>query len=209
MTYFYVGDVPNDVIVVSPELNGEPIDIHTHDAAEIVLVAPDGTEISTLTGEISGHLVEVTFPSTTVFDDEGVYMLIVLIDHTDHDGFGATQADPVEIVVDDSSNEWATLANTRSTWIDSRSIDDSIVYELLQVSRSQVIEYAPVLGETDPVPLAYRQAQILQARNIYNATIVDAGTGDIGTDTFTIRPFPLDWQIKQLLRPRRGVPVVG
>lgn len=208
MTYFYVGDVPNDVLVVSPELNGAPLDTHEHDVAEILLIDPSGNEITTLTGDISGHLVEVTFPATSVFTEVGVYLLIVIIDHSGHEG-GIAQADPVEIVADDSESEWATLANARSTWIDSRAVDDAVLYELLQVARSQVIEYAPVLGETDPVPLAYRQAQILQARNIYNATIVDAGTGDIGTDTFTIRPFPLDWQVKQLLRPRRGVPVVG
>ena len=59
------------------------------------------------------------------------------------------------------------------------------------------------------VPLTYRMAQITQAKNVYNGSLVDAGTGDIGNDTFTIRPFPLDWQVKQMVRPRRGTPVVG
>ena len=209
MTYYYIGDVPHEPMVVSPELNENPIDIHNHDVADVILVDPEGTEITTLTADITGGIVEVTFPSTSVFDMAGIYELIVVIDHTAHEGDGITQGDAVRIVVDEAESQWATLAKARESWIDARALDDAVLYEMLQIARSQVLEYAPVLGESDPVPLSYRQAQILQARNIYNATIVDAGNGDIGTDTFTIRPFPLDWQIKQFLRPRRGVPVVG
>jgi hypothetical protein len=28
----------------------------------------------------------------------------------------------------------------------------------------------------------------------------------MGEDTFVLRPFPLDWTIKQVLRPKRAIP---
>ena len=53
-----------------------------------------------------------------------------------------------------------------------------------------------------------RQAHLLQARNIWNAARVDPA-GQYGTETFQIAAFPLDWQVKQLIRPTRAVPVVA
>jgi hypothetical protein len=210
MTYYYVGDIPHEVFTVLPELNGVPQELHGNDLIEVVATAPDGTEITSLTADVQGQVIEVTFPATTIFDQVGIYTVICIIDHAHgHEIVAATQVDPVRIVADDTSAEWATLAITRSQWIDSRTIDDDVLYEILQVAKTQVLDYAPALAAAAAVPTHYRMAQISQARNIYNGSIVDATNGDIGSDTFTIRPFPLDWQIKQLLRPRRGVPVTG
>jgi hypothetical protein len=210
MTYYYVGDIPHEVLTVLPELNGVPQELHGNDLIEVVATAPDGTEITSLTADVQGQLIEITFPATTIFDQVGIYTVICIIDHAHgQEIVGATQVDPVRVVADDTSIEWATLAITRSQWIDSRTIDDDVLYEILQVAKTQVLDYAPALAAAAAVPTHYRMAQISQARNIYNGSIVDATNGDIGSDTFTIRPFPLDWQIKQLLRPRRGVPVTG
>ena len=210
MTYYYVGDTPHEVLTVLPELNGVPQELHGNDTIEVTATNPSGTEITTLTGAVQGNVIEVTFPETSIFTEVGIYTIVCIIDHTEHHlTVAATQVDPVQIVADDTAEEWATLAITRSQWIDSRTIDDDVLFELLQIAKTQVIDYAPALAEGAAVPRHYRMAQILQARNIYNGALVDATNGDIGSDTFTIRPFPLDWQIKQLLRPRRGVPVTG
>ena len=204
--YYYTGDVPTAALIVSPSLNGEPLTVNAADTAEVLLTAPDGDEISTLTGTIDEDDVQVTFPGTTVFTDPGIYTLTILIDY---DAGGIQQADPVRLVVDDTSAQWATLALTRDQWVDARTMEDALLYELLELSKVQILEYAPALADGVAVPLQYRLAQIVQAKNVYNSSLVDAGSGDIGNDTFTIRPFPLDWQVKQMLRPRRGTPVVG
>ncbi len=53
------------------------------------------------------------------------------------------------------------------------------------------------------IPESYRWAQLQHARNIWNATNVNpsAGYGMDEPGSFMIRPFPLDWAIKQRLRP--------
>ena len=58
------------------------------------------------------------------------------------------------------------------------------------------------------IPTRYALAQLMQAKNMWNAGRVDAsgGIGDGGD--FVIRPVPLDWHVKQLLRPKRGAPRV-
>ena len=210
MSYYYVGDTPHEPLVVVPELNGVPVELHGQDTAEVIALSPSGDEITTLTATVAGNVVEVTFPETSIFDEAGIYQIIVLIDHTEHhESVGIDQVDPVRIVADDSFGEWATLAGTRESWIDSRAIEDAVLYDLLQIAKHQILEYAPAIEEGAAIHISYKMGQKLQARNIYNAALVDSGNGDIGNETFTIRPFPLDWQVKQLVRPRRGTPVVG
>jgi len=209
MTYFYTGDIPAAALIVSPSLNGEPITLQPLDEVVVLMTDPSGDEITTLTATVDEQDIEVAFPTVSVFTETGIYTLTVVIDHSPNaGGEGIQQADPIRLVVDDSSSQWATLALARDQWVDSRAIDDPILHDLLQLAQDQVIEYAPVLADTAPVPLRYRLAQVAQAKNVYNGSLVDSGSGDIGSDTFQIRPFPLDWQIKQMLRPRRGKPVV-
>ena len=210
MTYFYMGDIPAAALIVSPSLNGEPITLQPLDDVVVLMTDPSGDEITTLTATVDEQEIEVTFPLASVFTEAGIYTLTVVIDHTPNaGGVGIQQGDPVRLVVDNPSAEWATLALARNQWVDARAIDDPILHDLLQLAQDQVIEYAPVLADDAPVPLPYRLAQVAQAKNVYNGSLVDSGSGDIGNDTFQIRPFPLDWQIKQMLRPRRGTPVVG
>lgn len=69
--------------------------------------------------------------------------------------------------------------------------------------------FAPVGPEEDtPVPANFRLAQMMQARNLWNASKVDPDRS-YGEGEFVVTVHPLDWQVKALLRPRRRVPVVG
>lgn len=107
---------------------------------------------------------------------------------------------------------WHTATSARDQWIDA-DLDDEVLEELLEVAKQQVIAYAPALPVVDPpvtpeqIPGNYRYAQLEQAKNLWNAARVDATGGD-GEDGFVRRPHPLDWIIKQILRPRRAVPRV-
>jgi hypothetical protein len=106
---------------------------------------------------------------------------------------------------------WHDVESARDQWIDA-DLDDDVLEELLEVAKQQVIAYAPALpepaeGEELDVPVNYRYGQLEQAKNLWNAARVDASGGD-GDGTFVMRPHPLDWIIKQILRPRRAVPRV-
>lgn len=96
-----------------------------------------------------------------------------------------------------------------SVWAEAEDIPDTLLTDLLFIARSSVEAYAPALPADTPAgrcPVAYRHAQLMQTRNLWNATQVDSG-GGFGGDDYTIRPMPLDWIIKQILRPKTAVPV--
>lgn len=106
---------------------------------------------------------------------------------------------------------WHTIETARDEWIDA-PLDYDALTELLAISRQQVVRYAPALAETDPptpdeCPDNYRYGQLRQAENLFNAARVDSNGGE-GSGEFVVRPHPLDWVVKQILRPRRGVPRV-
>lgn len=104
--------------------------------------------------------------------------------------------------------KWHTNDTAREQWLDAPDDDDQLS-DLLEVAKEQILAFAPARNDADPVPAGYVVAQLMQARNIWNASQADPANGGIGPDGFVSRPFPLDWMVKQLVRPKRGVPVVG
>jgi len=124
--------------------------------------------------------------------------------------------------------EWHTVETARDQWIDA-PLDDVVLTELLAIAKQQVAAYAPsgvfpgVITEGSGhegaygeaiwdgilVPDNFRYGQLRQAQNLYNAGRVNAN-GSLGDgNDFVMTPHPLDWHIKQILRPRRAVPRVG
>lgn len=106
---------------------------------------------------------------------------------------------------------WYTVGEAREYWRDAPYEDDD-VQQLLDVAQFHVLEYGPDrvaadIAATGCVPVNYRLAQIMQARNLWNASKTDPA-GTIGDGSFEIRPFPLDWTIKQIIRPKSAKPVV-
>ena len=98
---------------------------------------------------------------------------------------------------------------TPAVWEDADHIPDATLEVLLEVARDAVLAFAPALPDDYPVgqcPAAYQLAHLMQTRNLWNAVEVDSD-GDLGGGDFTVRPVPLDWIIKQVLRPRTAVPV--
>ncbi len=113
--------------------------------------------------------------------------------------------------------EWHDPASLRATWADAPS-SDALVQELLEVAKQQVLAFAPELtlaedGEPDaePAPPAnYRMAQAYQARALYQASKANVNADvDVVGGEFKVRVYPMDWNIKNMLRPQRGVPSVG
>lgn len=123
--------------------------------------------------------------------------------------------------------EWHTVASARNQWADApydtdEDEGDDTLLELLAVAKSAVLAFAPDLsGNTfvdddgyivnygdNVVPTNYRVAQLMQARNVWNSSKASpAGSFDNGE--YGLTSFPLDWQVRQLLRPKRGVPVIA
>lgn len=107
---------------------------------------------------------------------------------------------------------WHTTTTARDRWVDA-PLDDDDLEELLDVAKQAVLAYAPALDdavsiedgyvvlETADIPVNYRRAQLLHAKNIWNSEYATP-SGDLDGGSFGLTTFPLDWQIKQLLRPR-------
>lgn len=127
---------------------------------------------------------------------------------------------PISFVVEPPT-EWLTIEDARDRWRDATASDVEL-YELLESARVQCEAFAPTLPEnieydeelplvgSSPhrVPIHYRHAQLMQARNMWNAAKVDP-KGHVGADGFAVTIFPMDWAVKALLRPKRGKPVIG
>ena len=197
-----VGDVPAAPLVLEIEADMEPADLTGFTGVDVALVNAWGEEVEGLTAVIDGDSVEVSWPSTTPFERVGVYQLAL--------AFTAPTAReslaPVRFVVQ-AVNGWHTLESARAQWKDAPGMDDALLWEILDSAHTACVEFAPAIDPLKPIPLNYRRAQLLQAQAIWQAGT--ANTGDeVGFDGQTVRVYPLDWNVKQLLRPRRAVPVI-
>ncbi len=78
---------------------------------------------------------------------------------------------------------------------------------VLVAAREQCEAYAPVLADPDDPPARYILAQALQAKALSTAGFV--GEGDqMGGYGEGVTVYPMDWQVKNLLRPKQGRPFV-
>jgi hypothetical protein len=118
--------------------------------------------------------------------------------------------------------DWYTLESIRADWRDAPQ-SDTVLQQLIDVAKDQVLEFDlgatwrrnPANAGTDwpggygsdtgqgDVPQGLLMAQRAQARNLWNASRVDPSNGSTGDDTFVIRPFPMDWTVKNMIRPKR------
>jgi len=205
---YYVGDTPADDIVVEPVRGFDPIDLTQFDAVEVKLYGADGLEIESagFIANIGDDILTLEWPTESLLEEPGLYTLRVTLLHT---VTGVRERLKNQYIVVQGDDGWATLDDSRSQWPDAEVVPDHVLWELLEIAKHQVIEFAPVLATGALIPHHYVKGQLMQARNILNSSRVDAASGGDGEDTFMIRSFPLDWMVKQQLRPLRGIPVVG
>ena len=101
---------------------------------------------------------------------------------------------------------WHTYESIQDLWPDAPTYEDFGLNELLEVAKEQVLAFAGIETlEAPDVPASYRMAQYMQARNIWNSSKVDPASGGLGEDTFAIRVYPLDWMVRQIIRPKRAI----
>lgn len=208
---YYVGDVPAQPLVIEParwvDGNEQPIDLTPFSQADAQLYDPDGDLVLTpgFLATIDDEVIIIDWPESSPFDSAGIYELRVVL--TNDDTEVRERLAPVRLVADQEDG-WHTLDTARDDWRDAPAYD-AWLYECLWVARNDVLAFAPALDLGQRPPINYRRAQIMQARNLWNAGKVDAASGESGEGTFVLRPFPLDWVIKQVLRPKRAVPGLG
>lgn len=103
---------------------------------------------------------------------------------------------------------WSSLAGARNLW--PVGLEDGELQTYLDAARQAVEAYAPALpsGETT-VPEHWVLAQVMQARNLFNAARANPASGDVDAVGYALAARPLDWHVRQILRPKRGKPVVG
>jgi len=206
---YYTGDIPAEDIVIEPAINGDPIDLTPFEtAAEVIVRAPDGTIVDSTAGfvatvdAVEGQVV-IEWPTDTTLDQAGVYTMAVTLVTND----GGRMRLPAVYLVAQSEDGWYTLDQAREDWLDAPSSDGRL-FQLLALAQEQVIAFAPALVDEAPVPPRYKAGQLDQARNLWNSGKVDPASGAMGDDSFVLRPYPLDWMVKQVLRPKHGVPAV-
>ena len=190
---FWVGDVP---------LVNTVLTLNDRDGNDVALGSVTGVVASVGLASIVGDTIVLAWPTLSPFTAEGLSALSLTLT-TDS---GSVTVEPLEYVVQ-ALTGWHTLDSARREWRDAPD-SDSGLFVLLDTARVQVEAFAPntVLGA--PVPLRYKQAQLMQARNVWNAAKADPA-GQQGDDGFIIRPFPMDWTVKNIIRPKNPVPVVA
>lgn len=197
---FYIGDVPSEDLVVEPAR-----ELTLFDTVDAKLYDPEGELTDAeFFASIDEDSVIVEWPATSPFDVVGEYVLLLTLEHSTAPV--RERLAPIRLVVQ-ANDGWHTVDTARDGWDDSPD-DDATVSDLLNLAKIAVIAFAPALAADARPPINYKAAQRMQAENIWNASRVSPSTGGDGDGTFVMRPFPLDWQVKQLLRPKRALPVI-
>jgi hypothetical protein len=204
VTAYWVGDQPAEQLLVAPARDGRPIDLEPYSNAAATLTTPAGATVpaagaSIVTDPDEGPVVAVQLPQLTA---AGLWQLHVTI--TTDDGASSTfEAAPVVVQEFDG---WHSIGSAHAEWPDSRALDDHRLWVLLETAKLECLAYARPLPADPPAlpPVNYREAQLLHARNRNAAGKIDPSNGDAGGDGFSLSAFPIDWTVRQLLRPQRG-----
>lgn len=110
---------------------------------------------------------------------------------------------PVELPVG-----WVTLSFAREKWRDAEDLTDDDLTSYLLSAYESCLPFAPALVDGAEVPESWRLAQVMQARAQMRS--LTAGRDDnMAADGLNVTVYPLDWNVRQLLRPKRGRPRVG
>lgn len=210
---YYVGDIPAQDLVIEPARNGELIDLGPFDVVEVELLDPEGAPVETAgffgsidtLGVDADPVIVVEWPETSPFVEPGIYTLRVAASSTATEH---RERIPSVRIVADQEDGWHTLETAREDWRDAPVVD-AWLYECLWTAKNDVLAYAPALPAGQWPPLNFRRGQLMHARDLWNAGKVDPSNGADGEGSFILTPHPLDWNVKQILRPKRAVKWVG
>lgn len=190
---FWVGDSPLTAWAI--EVDSETNLSGTFDSGEVQILNPSGTVVTTQPSPfLDDDTLIVTVPVGT-FTERGIYRFVPRLI-----GRGSVTLPSVPVVIQ-ADDGWQTVESARAAWSDAPA-DDERLYRLLDTARIQCEEFAPAF--TGRAPENFRQAQLLQARSIWASGSVSQDD-QLGGGQLTVTVFPMDWSVKNLLRPRRAV----
>lgn len=194
----WVGDIPPspmrwDFI----DENSDPVAIGEFDQWEVIVKAPDGTILGEQSGEPTGNHLELTFGAPSLATVPGIYEIVFKFFNG-----GLLTAEPFRFVVQ-AEDGWLDLQTARAQWADA-PYDDIFLHQILDTAKFQCIAYAPAIPEGKQPPINYVQAQLMQARAIYQSVIANQND-NVGIEGFAVRVFPLDFTIRAMLRPKKAI----
>lgn len=196
--HYAIGDTPADALEVDLSAAGPS---SAYDGARVTLVRPDGTTVAfgQLAMPTSDDVLLVPFPATSPFTVPGLYGVRVVLSAGEGDTL-RTETVTAPAVVVETADGWHSLDSARDEWRDA-PLDDPALFAVLESAKDQCLAFAPA---TVGVPVRYRQAQLLQARALWNSGHVNSD-GALGGGDLTVTVFPMDWTVKNLLRPKRAI----
>ncbi|MEV8029637.1 hypothetical protein [Cellulosimicrobium funkei] len=101
---------------------------------------------------------------------------------------------------------WVTLDEVDGLWPGTDPLPEEFPTVHLMAAYEQCVAFLPEAEEYPATP-SRKLAQVLQARALMR--VQNAGDqSSMGPDGFTVTVFPMDWTVKNLLRPKRGAPNV-
>lgn len=87
-------------------------------------------------------------------------------------------------------------------WSAAADLEAGELDVLLTSAAIQCEAFAPEVTSDTPLPDSYLHAQVLQARALHRAGIAGRD-GEMGVlDGMSVTVFPMDWTVKNLLRPK-------
>lgn len=197
---YWVGDAPARPVDVEfvddfDELTDAPTEVLTAELRDPQRAIVRALTVARTAGGGEPDEVAIEWADTPAFTTPGVWSVLMRA--------GGDRLRPLRFVVEQEDG-WVSIEQAREDWQDAPS-SDAQVFVLLESAKLSCIPYAPALPAGAPVPANYVQAQLMQARNIWNSTKSDPGDM-VGADGFAVRVYELDRPIKGLLRPKRGRP---
>jgi hypothetical protein len=199
-----IGDtIVGDLSVPYVDDDEAPVDFTGYTVTSAHLRHPDGTTDDLVAAPSPDGTALVFTLAAGPFETPGIWQIEATLTNVD----GAIAAVvPLQFIVEAVSG-WLTLSQVRANWRDAPA-NDVLLWRLLDVARIQVEAWAP-----DPtpevIPSNYISAQYTQARNVWNAVKSDPATSAIGDEGLLLRPFPLDWTVKNMIRPKVAKSVVA
>jgi hypothetical protein len=192
---FRVGDSPLTAWAI--EVDSEVNLYGVFDSGEVSILDPEGNVVAVRPSEfIDSDTLIVTIPVGT-FTTAGIYRLVPRLL-----GRGAVTLQAVSVIIE-AEDGWHDLESARDEWQDAPAGDPQL-FTMLQSAKVQCLAFAPALSGRPPAN--YRQAQLLQARALWQAVRTNPD-GQLDANGFSVHVYPLDRNIRALLRPRTGVPV--
>lgn len=216
MSVFWEGDVPAEDLLIAPARGpGDYIDLDPFNDVDLTLRDPAG-EFIEAAGDLLAEIVDdegekvvkIEWPETSPFTaGGGIYNLGITLLGDD----GVRQRCAPERLFIQADDGWYSVEEARADWRGA-PVDDSSTFRALAGARLDVVTWDaedtedPDYDPTARPALNLREAQLAQARNRWNAYLVDPN-GQGGEDALSYRPFPLDWYVKQIIRPASPIPV--